>query len=105
MLRRNALVAEATTEGIYEWNIEGEEIHPSPRFMKLLGYESTEPDPADWNWISKVHPDDLERYRISVAASLKDDSVRYECTSGDVNVGSVVAYGTDGAGLTLRGQG
>ncbi len=77
--RRAALVAEATTEGIYEWYIDAGEFHPSNRLMDLFGIQGEGINPSQWDWNRRVHPDDFEHYRIQLAAALKDDRARYAC--------------------------
>ena len=76
--RRNALVAEATTEGIYEWRVTDGEFHASPRLAALLGYETEVPGPRDWNWSARIHPDDREQYENTLATALFDEA-RYSC--------------------------
>jgi len=77
--RRHALVAEATTEGFYEWHIEAHEFFASPRACEIFGFDWGEVKPKEWEWNDRVHPDDFDHYRRSLAAALKDDAVRYEC--------------------------
>jgi PAS domain S-box-containing protein len=48
-----------TTDGIWDWNLETNEVYFSPRFKKLLGYEDAElPNRAE-TWQQLIHPDDL----------------------------------------------
>ena len=77
--RRNILVAETTTEGIYEWSIEIGEFHASPRLDALFGFETGALDIDERNWNKRILPEDFEHYKRTLAASLKDDDVRYEC--------------------------
>jgi PAS domain S-box-containing protein len=76
--RRAAAVAEATTEGIYEWHVASGEFHPSPRLARIFGIEPGALSARDWDWNGRVHPDDFAAYRAALVASLKDDAVRYE---------------------------
>jgi PAS domain S-box-containing protein len=77
--RRNVLVAETTNEGIYEWSIEASEFHASPKLDALFGFETGELDIDEWNWNQRIYPEDFEHYKRRLAASLKDDDIRYEC--------------------------
>src|SRR5262249_46902769 len=46
---RYALVTEAATEGIYEWNIEGNDLYVSPRLNELFGFETGGLTSQDWD--------------------------------------------------------
>ncbi len=52
---------EATTDGIWTWNISGNEYYFSPRFYTMLGYEPEEFLPTFPSFRALIHPDDLER--------------------------------------------
>ena len=51
---------EATTDGIWTWNFETGEMHFSPRYYKMLGYEPDAFPPSFETWLSLIHPDDRE---------------------------------------------
>jgi PAS domain S-box-containing protein len=66
---RYALVSEAVSEGIYDWNIERNSLFVSPRLMDIFGYEGISLTSQDW--YSRVHPDDRERYRAALRELLQ----------------------------------
>ncbi|MEL7051459.1 MAG: PAS domain S-box protein [Cyanobacteria bacterium J06588_5] len=61
------LALSGTNDGIWDWNLETNELFVSPRFKQMLGYQDYEfPDGLD-SWASWIHPDDIDRV---LAASL-----------------------------------
>lgn len=76
---RYALVADAAEEGIYEWFIETDEIYVSPRLDKFFKFEVGELGPKEWHWNDRIHPDDLEHYKNTLATHLEGRTNRWEC--------------------------
>ncbi|WP_161626813.1 sensor domain-containing diguanylate cyclase [Desulfospira joergensenii] len=58
---RLALALEATSDAIWDWNINRKKSFFSPRYYTMLGYDPGEFPPTREAWQSLVHPDDLER--------------------------------------------
>src|ERR1043166_9077010 len=74
---RYALVTEAATEGIYDWNIAGNELYVSPRLNELFGFETGEITSQDW--YERVHPDERETYRRALASHFKGSERHLHC--------------------------
>jgi PAS domain S-box-containing protein len=66
MLERFHLVAEASTNVIYDWNLRTDLLEWSPRLEQIFGYEPSAPRTFAW-WESCVHPSE----RAQVTESLK----------------------------------
>jgi PAS domain S-box-containing protein len=49
----------ATTDGIWTWDFETNQLTFSPRYYTMLGYEPDEFDPSYGSWRDLIHPDDL----------------------------------------------
>lgn len=50
-----------TNDGIWDWDLETNEVFMSPRFKQMLGYEA-DAWPNDFDeWAKRVHPDDIDR--------------------------------------------
>lgn len=64
------LVLQATNDGIWDWNLESNQVYYSPRWKSMLGYSEGEITPTIAAWHSLVHPDDLPRALDTVAAYL-----------------------------------
>lgn len=57
---RYELAIFGTQDGIWDWNIETNEIYYSPTFMRIIGYEDDPLPHLFSSWSNHVHPDDLE---------------------------------------------
>nr|MBN2278725.1 PAS domain S-box protein [candidate division Zixibacteria bacterium] len=56
---RLAMALEATSDGLWDWNIKTGKIYYAPRFYTMLGYEPYEFIPSYDSWSNMLHPDDL----------------------------------------------
>ncbi|MFC1975367.1 GAF domain-containing protein [Chloroflexota bacterium] len=57
---RLQLALEASTDGLFDWNMQTNQTYFSPRYYTMLGYEPYEMPPSNETWISLLHPDDKE---------------------------------------------
>src|SRR5271163_1576887 len=74
---RYALVTEAVAEGIYDWNIESNSLYVSPRLMQIFGFRRNSLTSEIWN--ARVHPEDIENYRIALRNCFKQRTAKLEC--------------------------
>ncbi|MEM9817472.1 MAG: PAS domain S-box protein, partial [Cyanobacteria bacterium P01_D01_bin.6] len=72
------LAITGSNEGIWDWQISTDEIFCSPRWKEQLGYADDELDSSHEAWISRVHPDDLERIQTAMQAHLQGQSPTYQ---------------------------
>ena len=77
--RHHELVARAAREGLYEWFIEPSELHVSPRLGEIFRYELGELGAKDWNWVGRIHPEDLERYQAAQDAHFGGETEYWDC--------------------------
>jgi len=63
----DALMARATKDGIWDWNLDTGQVLYSSRWKELLGYGQEEIGNTTQDWFSRIHMDD----RASVEAELK----------------------------------
>ena len=74
---RYALALEAVNEGIYDWNLQSNEIYYSSRVKAVLGLSPRElRTVADWN--DRIHPDDLPAFKDAIRSHLKGETERFE---------------------------
>ncbi len=59
--RELQLTLDATTDGIWKWNFQTDELTFSPRYYAMLGYEPDEFPATYESWRDLIHPDDRER--------------------------------------------
>ena len=74
---RYALVAEAVTEGIYDWNVGDNTLYLSVRLYAILGLTSGSLSASDWN--EHIHPDDFPAYRAALSRHFKGETERFDC--------------------------
>ena len=55
------LAIQATNDGIWDWNIEADELFVSPRLKQMLGYGDREFPNEISSWASRIHPADVDR--------------------------------------------
>jgi PAS domain S-box-containing protein len=52
---------EATSDGLWDWNVKTDEIYFSPAYARMLGYEPGYLSEHIESWKDRIHPDDRER--------------------------------------------
>jgi len=67
---RYALVARATDDGLWDWDVTTGVVWYSPRWKAMLGYAATEIGDAPGEWLDRVHPEDREELAAAIAAQL-----------------------------------
>ncbi|MGI8812132.1 MAG: EAL domain-containing protein [Pyrinomonadaceae bacterium] len=58
---RFELVTRATSDAVWDWNLETDGIWWNEGFQKLFGYSPEEVGSEIESWTTRIHPDDLER--------------------------------------------
>src|SRR5260221_13796067 len=59
------------SEGHWDWNVESNRIHFSPRWAALVGDDERELATSPESWFTKVHPDDLDRVSAALTSLLE----------------------------------
>ncbi len=72
---RLALVTEAMTEGIYDWNVVTDTLYLSDRLKSILGIVEL----TSLKWAEHVHPDDLATYKQAIAKHFKGETEKLSC--------------------------
>jgi PAS domain S-box-containing protein len=73
---RYSLAMSAVNEGVYDWDVRGDEIFYSPNVMDVLGFTGKEMStPKDW--IKRIHPDDFPGYRDAWASHFRGETPRF----------------------------
>jgi diguanylate cyclase (GGDEF)-like protein/PAS domain S-box-containing protein len=111
---RYALAVEGALDGIWDWNLLAGRIYLSPRWKAILGYGPDEvvgehPD----EWLTRIHPDDLQRVQSEVEASLEGGRTHFESehrvmhrdgTWRWARVRAVTVRGADGRPVRIAGS-
>ncbi len=58
---RFRLLAKATNDAIWDWNLETNELWWNEGFEVLFGYRRDEVEPTIESWTTRIHPDDYDR--------------------------------------------
>ncbi len=75
---RLALVMRGTNDGIWDWNIETDEVYFSPRWKGMLGYAEDEIEHRYQAWLRLIHPDDKERALGEIQRHLAGETILFK---------------------------
>ncbi|MDI6772445.1 MAG: EAL domain-containing protein [bacterium] len=74
---RYALAARGANDGLWDWDLDAGEIHFSPRWKEMLGYQEHEVNAEPEEWFGRVHPEDLPDVRLGIAAHLAGATAQF----------------------------
>ena len=83
------LAVSGANDGIWDWAPQSGKVYFSERWKTMLGYSGDEIGDTVEEWISRIHPDDLERTMAEVQKHLRGETAFYEsehrlrCKNGD----------------------
>ncbi|NIM50580.1 MAG: EAL domain-containing protein [Gemmatimonadales bacterium] len=109
---RYALAARGANDGLWDWNLETNEVYYSDRWKSILGYGEAEIEPNIEAWLGRVHLDDLERVRGELDAHVEGRSSHYDnehrirCKDGTyrwVLVRAIAVRDADGSAHRMAG--
>jgi len=75
---RLALSVKASNTGLWDWNLETNELYVSPEGKSQLGYADREIANRLEEWETRIHPEDRERVLATVRAFLESPGPGYE---------------------------
>ncbi len=75
---RFALAMQGATDGLWDWNLETNEVYYSPRWKEILGYADHEIPHHIEEWGKRLHPDDLEQAIAGATAYFEKRGPKYE---------------------------
>lgn len=75
---RYAIAASAGDDGLWDWNLEINEVYFSPRWKSMLGHEENEIDDSPDEWLKRVHSKDLGRLPGRLSDHLHRGAERFE---------------------------
>jgi diguanylate cyclase (GGDEF)-like protein/PAS domain S-box-containing protein len=76
--QRYALAIRGSRDGMWEWDLLRDRVYYSQRWCELLGLRTGEVAPTLDGWLSRVHPQDLERLRSELEAVLEGPASLHE---------------------------
>lgn len=75
---RYALAVRGANDGLWDWDLETNQIYFSARWKAMLGYEDHDLGNKLDEWIKRIHPDDSEKAMADLTAHLNGHSYYYE---------------------------
>jgi diguanylate cyclase (GGDEF)-like protein/PAS domain S-box-containing protein len=76
---RYYLAAQASRDGLWDWNLETGEVFFSAYWCEMIGYRESDLPALLSTWFNRVHPDDIAELRSSVDAYLAKDMDFLSC--------------------------
>jgi diguanylate cyclase (GGDEF)-like protein/PAS domain S-box-containing protein len=76
---RYSLVALASSDGIWDWNLKTNEISYSTRWREMLGYDENGIGTKPEEWFKLVHPADRKVFQANLVSHLKGITSHFEC--------------------------
>lgn len=67
---RYALAAQSVNDGLWDWNLETNEVYYSSRWKSMLGHDDGEIGTSPDEWFRRVHPEDAPQVRAALQAHL-----------------------------------
>jgi len=67
------------SEALWDWNLESDRIHFSPRWMALIGGDEHEVGSTPAEWFDRVHPDDSAQLSREIESARIGDSTTFAC--------------------------
>lgn len=76
---RYALAVLGANDGIWDWNLKTNEVYFSSRWKSMLGYEEDEIGTSPDEWLTRLHPEDVERIKVELSAHIEGITSHFEC--------------------------
>ena len=73
---KHRLAMDATTDGLWDWNIEKEEVYFSPSWAKIIGKKSV--DQVYGTWLDRIHPEDKQEVLSALQTHLDGNSAQWQ---------------------------
>jgi PAS domain S-box-containing protein len=107
-------VIEGSGDGIWDWNPQEKKTFYSNRWLEMLGYKPEEFTDNDYEWSSRIHPDDIEFTYAEISKNLSGQTdffnheYRFRNKEGNylwiLNRGKVVERNANGEAIRVVGS-
>jgi diguanylate cyclase (GGDEF)-like protein/PAS domain S-box-containing protein len=74
---RNTLAESAANDGLWDFDVEGNDVYFSPRWRVMLGYDEVDLK-GNFDWRSLVHPDDMSRVQSAIREHVAGKTPMFE---------------------------
>ncbi len=75
--QRYALAAEASNDGLWDWDLVSNKVHYSTRWKKILGYEEHEIADTPGDWFSLILSNDLHKLQCELSVLMNGRADRF----------------------------
>ncbi|MCX8077481.1 MAG: response regulator [Geminocystis sp.] len=75
---RYELAVAGTNDGIWDWNLNTNEVYYSPSWMRIIGYENSPLPGKIETWLHRIHPEDLEKHLQDIHSHLNGETNIYQ---------------------------
>jgi PAS domain S-box-containing protein len=75
---RYSLAAQGANDGLWDWDIDSNNVYFSPRWKTMLGYSDHEVNDTLAAWLERIHPEDADRVQEEIDAHLKGETQGFE---------------------------
>jgi diguanylate cyclase (GGDEF)-like protein/PAS domain S-box-containing protein len=75
---RGALAARGSNDGLWDWDLDTNEMYFSPRWTEILGYTDAELQNSPDEWFSRIHLDDSNNVQHELEATITGASQQFE---------------------------
>ena len=76
--QRYELAARTTNDGLWDWNLESNQIDLSPRWIAMLGLNPVAVGSRPEEWLDRIHEDDRATVRKLISTHLESQSAEFE---------------------------
>lgn len=76
---RYMLATQGANDGIWDWDLQTNKVYYSPRWAEILQYQHHEISNQLNEWISRIHPEDVEKINIALHRHLEGNTNHFEC--------------------------
>ncbi|WP_299413000.1 EAL domain-containing protein [Acaryochloris sp. IP29b_bin.148] len=73
------LVAQASNDGLWDWNLQTHQVYYSPRWAAIIGQEEAALQSSIQEWFDRIHPEDKKRFRTDLRRHLRRETPAFEC--------------------------
>ena len=75
---RCAMLLRGASDGMWEWDLESNEMHFCSRWKAMLGVQESELSSCPDEWFNRVHPEDIERVQSEIMSHLLGISTQFQ---------------------------
>ncbi len=68
---RFSLAVRGANDGIWDWDLENDQIYYSQRWKKMIGFSDSEISNSPDEWLGRIHPDDIGQVRHDLQSHLE----------------------------------